>query len=124
MEQQLPPLQTGEVVRVAPKPGDRDRKWFKAGVKDRVDIRSYEARTEDGKLYKRNRRHLRRSKEPFGQSSEASSVAPSQDNQSNTWFTTAEPVRPQATGQPVQGNFLVNPSQQNLWQFSQTESHY
>ena len=27
---ELSPLQTGEVVRVAPKPGDRERKWFKA----------------------------------------------------------------------------------------------
>ena len=67
---ELPPLQTGEVVRVAPKPGDRERKWFKARVEDQVDIRSYEVRTEDGRLYRRNRRHLRQSKEPFGQTSE------------------------------------------------------
>jgi len=31
---ELPPLQTGEVVRVAPKPGNRERKWFKARVED------------------------------------------------------------------------------------------
>ena len=30
---ELPPLQTGEVVRVAPKPGDREQKWFKAKVR-------------------------------------------------------------------------------------------
>ena len=47
---ELPPLQTGEVVRVAPKPGDRERKWFTAQVEDQVDIRSYEVRTEDGRL--------------------------------------------------------------------------
>ena len=29
---ELPPLQTGEVVRVAPKPDDREQKWFKARV--------------------------------------------------------------------------------------------
>ena len=29
---ELQPLQTGEVVRVAPKPGDREQKWFKAQV--------------------------------------------------------------------------------------------
>ena len=39
---ELPPLQTGEVVRIAPKPGDRELKWFKAQVEDQVDIRSYE----------------------------------------------------------------------------------
>ena len=52
---ELPPLQTREVVRVAPKPGDRERKWVKARVEDQVDIRSYEVRTEDGRLYRRNR---------------------------------------------------------------------
>jgi len=29
-----------------------------------VDVRSYEVRTEDGKIFRRNRRHLRNSKEP------------------------------------------------------------
>ena len=47
---ELPPLQSGEVVRVAPKQGDRERKWFKARVEEQVDIRSYKVRTEDGKL--------------------------------------------------------------------------
>ena len=77
---ELPPLQTGEVVRVAPKPGDRERKCFKAQVEDQVDIRSYEVKTEDGRLYRRNRRHLRQSKEPFVQTSETSLVRPPQDN--------------------------------------------
>ena len=62
---ELPPLHTGEVVGVAPKPGDKERKWFKARVEDQVDIRSYKVRTEDGRLYRRNRRHLRQSREPF-----------------------------------------------------------
>ena len=55
---ELPPLQTVEVVQVAPKPGDRERKWFKAQMEDQVDIRSYEVRTKDRRLYRRNRRHL------------------------------------------------------------------
>ena len=69
---ELPPLQSGEIVRVAPKQGDRERKWFKARVEEQVDLRSYEVRTEDGKLYRRNRRHLRQSEEPFGQNGETS----------------------------------------------------
>ena len=44
-------------MRVAPKQGDRERKWFKARVEEQVDIRSYEVRTDSGKLYGRNRRH-------------------------------------------------------------------
>jgi len=88
-------------VRVAPKQGDRERKWFKARVEEQVDIRSYEVRTEDGKLYRRNRRHLLQSKEPFGQTAETSPVVELQHNQT-TSPTTAEPTRPQATGQPVQ----------------------
>ena len=46
------------------KPTDRSGRWFKARVEHQVDVRSYEVRTEDGKIFKRNRRHLRSSKEP------------------------------------------------------------
>ena len=46
------------------KPTDRSGRWFKARVEHQVDVRSYEARTEDGKIFRRNRRHLRNSKEP------------------------------------------------------------
>ena len=108
---ELPPLQTGEVVRVAPKPGDRERKWFKAQVEDQVDIRSYEVRTEDGRLYRRNRRHLRQSKEPFVQTSGTSLVRPPQDNPSNPAPAAAEPIRPQLTGQPVRNNLASQPKQ-------------
>ena len=108
---ELPPLQTGEVVQVAPKPGDRERKRFKARVEDQVDIRSYEVRTEDGRQYRRNRRHLRQSKEPFVQTSEPSPVRPPQDNYPNRAPAAAEPIRPQLTGQPVQDNFAGQPKQ-------------
>ena len=51
------------VVRVKP---DRDSKrWAKATVDKEIDIRSYQVRTEDGRSYRRNRRHLRLTKEPF-----------------------------------------------------------
>ena len=108
---ELPPLQTGEVVRVAPKPGDRGRKWLKAQVEDQVDIRSYEVRTEDGRLYRRNRRHLRQSKEPFVQTSETGLVRLPQDDQSNTAPAASEPTRPQVTGQPIQNNLADQPKQ-------------
>ena len=56
-----PTLSKGEIVRV--KPTDRSGRWFKACVEQQVDLRSYEVRTEDGKIFRRNRRHLRSSKE-------------------------------------------------------------
>ena len=59
---ELPPLSKGEIVRV--KPTDRSGRWFKARVEQQVDVRSYEVRTEDGKIFRRNRRHLRSSNEP------------------------------------------------------------
>ena len=59
---ELPPLSTGEIVRV--KPADRSGQWFKARVEQQVDVISYEVRTEDGKIFRRNRRHLRNSMEP------------------------------------------------------------
>ena len=108
-----PPLQSGQVaiVRVAPKQGDRERKWFKACVEEQVDIRLYEVRTEDGKLYRRNHRHLRQSKEPFAQTAEASPVVQPQHNQTNTSPTTAEPTRPKATVQPVQNSPVGQPKE-------------
>lgn len=59
---ELPHLSKGEIVHV--KPTDRSGRWFKACVEQQVDVRSYEVRTEDGKIFRRNRRHLRNSKEP------------------------------------------------------------
>ena len=105
------PLQSGEVVRVAHKQGDRERKWFKVRVEEQVDIRSYEVRTEDGKLYRRNRRHFRQSKEPFAQTAEASPVVQPQHNQTNTSPTTAAPTRPKATGERVQNSPVDLPKQ-------------
>ena len=59
---ELPPLSKGEVVRV--KPTDRSGQWYKALVEQQVDVRSYDVRTEDGRVFRRNRRHLRSSREP------------------------------------------------------------
>ena len=55
----------GETVRVAPQPGNRSQKWFKAVVQEQTDVRSFNVRTEDGRMFRRNQRHLRSSMEPF-----------------------------------------------------------
>ena len=41
------------------------REWTKAAVDKEVDNRLYQVRTEDGRTYRRNRRHLKRTREPF-----------------------------------------------------------
>ena len=50
---ELPHLSKGEIVRV--KPTDRSGRWFKARVEQQVDVRSFEVRNEDGKIFRRNR---------------------------------------------------------------------
>ena len=57
----LASLKVGEVVRI--KPFGYSNRWIKARVEGQADIRSYNVRTEDGRLYRRNRKHLRRTAE-------------------------------------------------------------
>ena len=45
--------------------GDSSQRWFKEEVEEQADVRSYNVRTEDGRILRRDRRHLRRSREPF-----------------------------------------------------------
>ena len=61
----LPPLKRGDIVRVHPLPTDNQGRWFKAKVERKADIRSYIVRTEGGQEYRRNRKHLRATKETF-----------------------------------------------------------
>ena len=70
---ELKPLQAGDVVRVKPTTG---KKWFKARVDSRVDIRSYNVRTEEGAMYRRNRRHLYKVPESFVPLSEETAADP------------------------------------------------
>ena len=63
--EELPRLDEGDVVRMKPQASNRKKAWTKAQVKKQVDVRSYSVRTEEGRFFRRNRRHLRQSKEPF-----------------------------------------------------------
>ena len=102
------------MVRVAAKPGERERKWLKVRVVDQVDIRSYEVRMDGGKLFRRNRRHLRPSGEPFGQTTETRSVpAPSiNPTPSDVVKLPSESLRPQATVQ-IAGDNLIGQTKQH-----------
>ena len=61
---ELPELKEGDLVRIKPlKLAEKRKPWVQAKVEGKVDIRSYQVRTEDGRLYRRNRQHLRHSRE-------------------------------------------------------------
>ena len=56
---ELTELNVGDSVRVKPlHTTKRNTPWAKARVQGKVDVRSYQIRTEDGRVYRRNRRHL------------------------------------------------------------------
>ncbi|XP_061190263.1 uncharacterized protein LOC133198137 [Saccostrea echinata] len=59
----IPKINIGETVRI--RPFGKEKTWTKAKVDEKVNIRSYQVTTEDGRTYRRNRKHLRRSNEPF-----------------------------------------------------------
>ena len=48
-----------------PQATDGKHHWIKAQVEGHVDVRSYAVRTGDGRLFRRNRKHLRTSKELY-----------------------------------------------------------
>ena len=58
---ELEDLHPGDIVRLQPSTSKIGKKkdWMQATVEGKVDIRSYQVRTEDGRVYRRNRRHLR-----------------------------------------------------------------
>ena len=59
---ELSTLKPGQTIRV-----QMGKKWVKAKVEEQVDIRSYRLRTEDGKQYRRNRKHLRTTQENWSE---------------------------------------------------------
>ena len=48
----------GETVRVMPLPRDKSQTWFKTEIEELADMRSYDVKTEDGRI-------LCRSRQPF-----------------------------------------------------------
>ena len=58
----LPPLKEGDVVRIKPfRLGSKE--WKKGTITSKLDERSYMVETPDGDTYRRNRYHLRQTKE-------------------------------------------------------------
>ncbi|XP_068726473.1 uncharacterized protein [Montipora capricornis] len=59
---ELSPLRKGDAVVMLPSP--QARKWKKAQVEHQVDVQSYAVRTEDGRVFRKNRRHLKKCDPP------------------------------------------------------------
>ena len=55
---ELPSLAEGDIVRMKPQAADRKGRWTKARIEEQVNVRSYTVRTEDGRLFRRNRRTI------------------------------------------------------------------
>ena len=62
---ELPGLAEGDIVCMKPQAADGKHHWIKAQVEGQVDVRFYAVRTEDGRLFRRNHKHLWTSKELF-----------------------------------------------------------
>ena len=72
---QLSPLCKGDAVVMLPSP--QGRKWKKAEVEDQVDVRSYAVRTKDERVFRRNRRHLKKYHPPSATHTSEVEVTPS-----------------------------------------------
>ena len=59
----MPKLHAGDNVRI--RPFGKEKSLIKSQVRDQEVIRSYEVRTEDGRVYRRNRKYLRLSRDHF-----------------------------------------------------------
>ena len=60
---ELEELCPGDIVWLQPLTSQIGKDWTQARVTGKVDITSYQVRTEDGRLYRRNWRHLRHTHE-------------------------------------------------------------
>ena len=75
---ELEELRPGDKVRLRPSTSQIGKKkdWTQARVEGKVDIRSYQVRTEDGRVYRRNRRHLRHTHEVMPNSDPGTKLLP------------------------------------------------
>lgn len=72
---ELLPLCKSDAVVILPSP--QTQKWKKALVVDQVDVWSYAVRTEDGRVFWRNRRHLKKYHPPPAAHTREVEVGPS-----------------------------------------------
>lgn len=112
-------------------PSPQARKWKKAQVEDQVDMRSYAVRTEDGLVFRRNRRHVKKYDPPLALYTPEEEVGPSKITATSTPLAEGAakdseepPIQPpqpvSAVPQPVSADPSTPPSSptyqhQQLW---------
>ena len=77
----LPSLKKGDTVRIQPIKSAKEP-WKKATVQEQVNVRSYKVVTEAGSTLRRNRRHLKATREPPVEPTLPEQIAPSQTEES------------------------------------------
>ncbi|XP_028413869.1 uncharacterized protein K02A2.6-like [Dendronephthya gigantea] len=102
---ELPELKDGDLVRIKPlKIAEKRKPWVQAKVEGKIDIRSYQVRTEDGRVYRRNRRHLKYSRDQPEESTAPFNAHPPESETSTTRNIEQRPceypVIVQPSGQP------------------------
>ena len=96
---ELDDLHPGDIVRLQPLGSiGKDKQWAQARVEAKVDIRSYQVRTEDGRVFRRNRKHLRRTREQL----ERATVHPQQEAGMNPIENTPAAPQNNAPTPPVE----------------------
>ena len=61
---EVPELKEGERVRIKQlKLAEKRKPWVQAKVEGKGNVRSYQVQTEDGRGYRRNRQHLKYSRD-------------------------------------------------------------
>ena len=68
-------------MRIKPSNNDRTGRWTKGCVIEQVGVRSYNVKTEDGKILRRNRKFLRYTKEPSNIHEEESIIFATKDGE-------------------------------------------
>lgn len=109
---ELEELCPGDIVRLQPSTSQYGKKkdWTQARVEGKVDIRSYQVRTEDGRVYRRNRRHLRHTHEVMPNSDPGTTLLP-------------RPVVPRSTTANASDKILLVPSATPSTNLSTDESN-
>ena len=92
-----------------PLPHDKSQTWLKAEIEELAAVRSYKVKTEHERILRRNRRHLRRSRQPFYSSRPARLL-----QLCNPQDMAASPEKPKGP-QPTEGQSFPTVAAQGDW---------
>ena len=107
----LPSLKKGDTVRIQPIKSAKEP-WKKATVQEQVNVRSYKVLTEDGSTLRRNRRHLKATREPPVEPTMPEQIAPSQTEESAIQKNNAETGQSSPTKETFPAPAITEPTPQ------------